>query len=184
LKRDLVEAARRGDHAAFEVLASEAIDRLYSLARLIVGDAQRAEDAVQDGLIRAWRGLPELRDPDRWDAWLHRLIVNACTDQGRRGMRRPIEVRMVGPEASVGDHAGMIGDHDQLERGLRRLKPEQRSAVVLHFYLGMTVPEVADALDVPVGTAKSRIHYAVEALRAAIEADERVPIRAASGVTQ
>jgi DNA-directed RNA polymerase specialized sigma24 family protein len=78
----------------------------------------------------------------------------------------------------------MIGDHDQLERGLKRLKPDQRSAVVLHFYLGLTVPEVADAQDVPVGTAKSRIHYAIDALRAAIEADERAPIRATSGVTR
>ena len=184
MQRDLVEAARRGDHAAFEVLASAAVDRLYALARLIVGDAQRAEDAVQEALIRAWQGLPELRDPDRWDAWLHRLIVNASTDQGRRVMRRPVEVRMVGPEAAIGDHVGMIGDHDQLERGLKRLKPDQRSAVVLHFYLGLTVPEVADAQDVPVGTAKSRIHYAVDALRAAIEADERAPIRATSEVTR
>ena len=184
MQRDLVEAARRGDHAAFEGLASAAVDRLYSLARLILGDAHRAEDAVQEALIRAWQGLPELRDPDRWDAWLHRLIVNACSDQGRRVMRRPVEVRMVGPEAAIGDHFGMIGDHDQLERGLKRLKPGQRSAVVLHFYLGLTVPEVADALDVPLGTAKSRIHYAVDALRAAIEADERAPIRATSEVTR
>jgi len=184
LKLDLVEAARSGDHAAFEVLASEAVDRLYAVARLIVGDAHRAEDAVQEALIRAWQGLPELREPERWNAWLHRLIVNACADQGRRAMRRPVEVRMVGQEAATRDDVGMIGDHDQLERGLRRLKPEQRSAVVLHFYLGLSVPEVADALDVPVGTAKSRIHYAVGALRAAIEADERAPIRAASGVTQ
>ena len=184
MQRDIVEAARRGDHAAFEVLASAAVDRLYSLARLIVGDAQRAEDAVQEALIRAWQGLPGLRDSDHWDAWLHRLIVNACTDQGRRVMRRPLEVRMVGPEAAIGDHVGMIGDHDQLERGLKRLKPDQRSAVVLHFYLGLTVPEVADAQDVPVGTAKSRIHYAVDALRAAIEADERAPIRATSEVTR
>jgi RNA polymerase sigma-70 factor, ECF subfamily len=184
LQRDLVEAARSGDHGAFEALASAAVDRLYALARLIVGDAHRAEDAVQEALIRAWRGLPELRDPERWDAWLHRLIVNACADQGRRAMRRPIEVRMLGLEPAIGDHARTIGDHDQLERGLQRLKPEQRSAVVLHFYLGLTVPEVADALDVPVGTAKSRIHYAVGALRAAIEADERMPIHAAGEVTQ
>ena len=184
MQHDLVEAARRGDHAAFEALASAAGDRLYGLARLILGDTHQAEDAVQDALIRAWRGLPELRDPERWDAWLHRLVVNACADHGRRGMRQPVEVRMVRMEPSVGDHTGSIGDHDQLERGLRRLRPQHRAAVVLHFYLGLTVPEVAETLDVPVGTAKSRIHYAVEALRAALEADERAPVTAVSGVTR
>ena len=95
-----------------------------------------------------------------------------------------MEVRMVRIEPAVGDQTGSIGDHDQLERGLRRLRPQHRAAVVLHFYLGLTVPEVAETLDVPVGTAKSRIHYAVEALRAALEADERAPITAASGVTR
>jgi RNA polymerase sigma-70 factor (ECF subfamily) len=184
LQRDLVEAARRGDHEAFEVLATAAGTRLYALARLMLGDVYQAEDAVQDTLIRAWRGLPDLRDPERWDAWLHRLIVNACADHGRRGMRQPMQVQMIRTEPAIGDHASSIGDVDQLERGLRRLKPQQRAAVVLHFYLGLTVPEVADALNVPIGTAKSRIHYAIDALRAALEADERTPVVATSGVAR
>jgi len=183
LQRDLVEAAQHGDHEAFEVLASAAVDRLYAVARLVLRDAHQAEDAVQDALVSAWQSLPELRDPERWEAWLHRLIVNACADQGRRRKRQSMEVRMVRFEPAIADPAVSVDDQDQLDRGFRRLKDDQRTAVVLHLYLGLSVPEVADALGVPVGTAKSRIHYAVEALRAALEADARTPI-ATTGLTQ
>ena len=184
MQRDLVEAARRGDHEAFEALAASSGDRLYRIARLILRDAHLAEDAVQEALVHAWRHLPTLRDPDRWDAWLHRLVVNASADEGRRRQRQTPEVRLIRFEPGTGDDARSIDNHEQLDRGFRRLKPDQRAAVVLHFYLGLTVPEVADALGVPVGTAKSRIHYAVEALRAALEADERVPTVAAGGHTR
>ena len=184
MQRDLVEAARDGDHEAFEVLASAAGDRLYRFAWLVLGDSHQAEDAVQDAIVRAWQGLPELRDPERWEAWLHRLIVNACADQGRLRMRQSVEVRMVRLEPAARDDVHLVDDHDQLDRGFRKLKPGQRAAVVLHFYLGLSVPEVADALGVPVGTAKSRIHYAVDAMRAALEADERTPIATTGGLTQ
>ena len=131
MQRDLVEAARLGDHEAFEVLAASAGDRLYAIARLTLRDAHLAEDAVQDALVHAWRNLPTLRDPDRWDAWLYRLIVNACADQGRHRQRRAAEVRMVRMEPSNPDEARSIDDHDQLDRGFRRLKPDQRVAVAL-----------------------------------------------------
>jgi RNA polymerase sigma-70 factor, ECF subfamily len=184
LQRDLVEAAQRGDHEAFEVLASAAARRLAAFARLVLSDADRADDAVQETLVRAWQNLPDLRDPDRWEAWLHRLIVNACADQGRRKQRQAVEVRMIQIEPTTADHAQWIGDNDQLERGFQRLKPDQRAAVVLRYYLGLTIPEVADALGVPVGTAKSKVHYAVETLRAALEADERAPLASPGGVAQ
>lgn len=183
MQRDLVEAARQGDHHAFEVLASAAGDRLYGLARLVLGDAHQAEDAVQDALIRAWQGLPELRDPERWEAWLHRLIVNACADHGRRRMRQSLEVRMVRFEPATADTSRSVDDQDQLDRAFRTLKAEQRAAVVLHLYIGLSVPEVAAALGVPVGTAKSRIHYAVQAMRAALEADDRTPVATIGGLT-
>src|SRR5262245_32626383 len=184
VQRDLVEAARRGDHEAFEALAAVAGSRLLTVARLVLRDSHQAEDAVQEALVRAWQNLPLLRDPDRWDAWLHRLLVRACADQGRRRRRHVVEVRMVGIEPAIADQAGSIADHDQLDRGFRHLKPDQRAAVVLHFYLGLTVPEVADALGIPVGTAKSKIHYAVEALRAALEADGRAPAVTSPGVAR
>jgi RNA polymerase sigma-70 factor, ECF subfamily len=173
VQRELVEAARLGDHEAFEALAASAGTRLLTIARLVLRDGPQAEDAVQDALVRAWQSLPHLRDPDRWDAWLHRLVVRACADQGRRRRRHEAEVSMIGIEAAVGDQAGSIVVRDQLDRGFRRLKPDQRTALVLRFYVGLSVPEVADALGVPVGTAKSKIHYAVEAMRAELQADER-----------
>ena len=184
MQRDLVEGAQRGDHEAFELLTAAAGDRLFGFARLVLGDAHDAEDAVQDALVRAWRGLPLLRDPDRWDAWLHRLIVNACADHGRRRMRQVAEVRLLPMGAALGDDAHAIDDHDQLDRGFQRLKPHHRAAIVLHFYMDLSMAEVAEALGVPVGTAKSRIHYAVEALRAALEADERATIAATEGLTR
>ena len=184
MQRDLVEAAQRGDHEAFELLTAAAGDRLFGFARLVLGDAHYAEDAVQDALVGAWRGLPVLRDPDRWDAWLHRLIVNACADHGRRRMRRVAEVPLLPTGAAPGDDAKAIDDHDQLDRGFQRLKPHHRAAIVLHFYMDLSMAEVADALGVPVGTAKSRVHYAVEALRAALEADERAPIATTGGLTR
>lgn len=176
MQRDLVEAAQRGDHEAFEVLASASADRLFAIARLILRDIDRAQDAVQETLVRAWRELPGLRDPDRFGAWLHRLIVNACADQGRSERRWSAQIRAIREPEPADDAAGLLADRDQLERGFRRLKPDQRAVVVLHFYLGLPVPEIADTLGIPLGTAKSRLHYAIEALRAALEADARVPV--------
>jgi len=173
VQRDVVEAARGGDHEAFETLAMAAGDRLYAIAYLILHDRQRAEDAVQEALVHAWRELPGLRDPDRFDAWLHRLIVNSCADEGRHQRRWSTEVRMIRSEPTTEDGATSLADRDQLERGFRRLKPEQRTVVVLHFYVGLPVPEIAETLGIPAGTVKSRLHYATETLRAALEADSR-----------
>ena len=181
MARALVEAAQRGDHEAFEVLAIAAGDRLFRLGRLILRDVQLAEDAVQETLVKAWRELPTLRDPERFDAWLNRLLVNACADQGRRRRWRQTEVQLLRLEPSEPDSSQSAADRDQLERGFRRLKPDQRVAIVLHFYLGLSAVEIADTLGLPAGTIKSRLHYATEALRAALEADARRPVAAANG---
>ncbi len=173
MRRDLVEAASRGDHGAFEVLATSAGDRLYAVARLILRSADLAEDAVQEALIRAWRQLPSLRDPDRFDAWLYRLVVNACADQGRQLRRWSQQVRPLQLDASISDDTGSVADREQLERGFRRLKPEQRAVIVLHYYSGFSTPEIAGILGIAEGTARSRLYYATEALRAALEADAR-----------
>jgi RNA polymerase sigma-70 factor (ECF subfamily) len=174
VQRDLVEQARRGDHEAFEVLAAAAADRLFAIARLILRDRDGAQDAVQEALVHAWRELPRMRDPDRFGAWLHRLVINACADQGRHQRRWSAEIRVIPVEPTTDDGARSLADRDELERGFRRLKPEQRAVVVLHHYLGLPIPEVAETLGIPEGTAKSRLHYAMEALRAALEADARL----------
>jgi RNA polymerase sigma-70 factor (ECF subfamily) len=179
--RALVEAAQRGDHDAFEALAIGAADRLFAIARLILRDSHMAEDAVQETLVHAWRDLPGLRDPERFDAWLHRLLVNACADEGRQRRRWSAEIQLVRTEPVVDDAIGSMVDRDQLERGFRCLKPEQRAVVVLHYYLGLTAAEVAETIGIPVGTAKSRLHYGTETLRAALEADARSPVAVTNG---
>jgi RNA polymerase sigma-70 factor (ECF subfamily) len=175
MRRELVEAARRGDHEAFEVLATSVGDRLYAVARLILRSTELAEDAVQEALVRAWQGLPKLRDPDRFDAWLYRLVVNACAEQGRQLRRWSQQVRTLSLEPSISDETGSVADREQLERGFSRLKPEQRAVLVLHYYSGFSSAEIAGILGIPAGTARSRLHYATEAMRAALETDARQP---------
>jgi RNA polymerase sigma-70 factor, ECF subfamily len=173
VQTELVRLARGGDREAFAVLAGGAVDRLYALARLILRDAELAEDATQNALVRAWRDLPTLRDVERFDAWLYRLIVRACADLGRDRRRWRAEITVLPNEPSEPDRTSELADRDQLERGMRRLSDAQRAILILHFHLGLSPTEAAETLAIPIGTAKSRLHYAIEALRAAIAADER-----------
>jgi RNA polymerase sigma factor (sigma-70 family) len=171
-QRRLVELARQGDHDAFAELARAAVVRLDQAARLILRDPELARDAVQEGLIRAWRDLPSLRDPDRFDAWLHRLTVNACIDQTRRRGRRPIEVELTPIHApAMYDMSGTLADRDQVDGVLRRLDERGRAIVVLHYFVGLPLTEVAATLGIPVGTVKSRLHRALGEMRVAISAE-------------
>lgn len=178
MQMELVERARRGDREAFGVLAAGAVDRLYRIARLLLCDTELAEDATQDALVRAWRDLGTLRDAARFDAWLHRILVRSCTDIGRRRRRWRTEISVVPSEPIEPDSTAGLADRDQIERGLRRLNESQRTILVLHFYVGLSPSEAAAALEIPVGTAKSRLHYAIEALRAVLAADERISVGA------
>jgi RNA polymerase sigma-70 factor (ECF subfamily) len=149
------------------------IDHLYRIARLILRDFDSAEDAVQEALVRCWRDLPGLRDPERFDAWLNRLLVHSVTDEARNRSRFVANVRIVRIEPSQPDSAGALADQDELARVFDRLSIDHRTIVAFHFYLGLTVDEAATTIGIPVGTAKSRLHYATDALRAALEADAR-----------
>ena len=174
MQQDLVERARRGDHDAFAMLAGAAIFRLDAAARLILRDPDQAKDAVQETLVRAWRDLPTLRSVDRFDAWLHRLLVRACIDEARRLRRHRVDVELtVLHTTAVADASSSMADRDQLERGFSRLEPEARALIVLHHYLDLPLPEVAVALRLPLGTAKSRLHRALQSMRAALDADAR-----------
>jgi RNA polymerase sigma-70 factor (ECF subfamily) len=169
-QRGLVEQARGGDHDAFTTLVIAAAPRLDAAARLILRDRELARDAVQDALIRAWRDLPGLREPDRFAAWLHRLTVNACLDIVRRRRRRPIEVVLGAVAVATSPDASReLAERDELEQALARLEPELRALVVLHHYLGMPLPEASASLNIPLGTAKSRLHRALTGLRRALE---------------
>jgi len=172
---ELAIRARSGDHDAFAELAARTIGRLTAAARLILHDEDRAQDAVQDALISAWRDIRGLRDPDRLDAWLHRLLVRSCYAQLRRARRRSVVEIALAPtyEPAVADVQANVAAHDQLERGLRRLSPDERVVLVLTYYVDLPLADAARALDVPVGTLKSRLHRAIRSLRAAIDADDR-----------
>jgi len=165
-QRSLVERAQRGDHDAFAALVHGAIGRLDVAARLIVRDPELARDAVQDALFRAWRDLLGLRDPERFDAWLYRLTVNACLDQMRRARRRPIEVEITPLHVPVeADPSIQVADRDAVDHVLRRLDANGRAIVVLHYYAGLPLTDVGQALGLPVGTVKSRLHRALEEMR-------------------
>jgi RNA polymerase sigma-70 factor, ECF subfamily len=174
MQRDLVERARKGDHDAFAELAGAAISRLDAAAWLMLRDVEQAKDAVQEALVRAWRDLPTLRDPDRFDAWLHRLLVHACIDEARRLRRHRVDVELTTITLpSIVDDVSVIEDRDRLERGFLRLEPEMRAVIVLHHYLDLPMPVVAATLGIPLGTAKSRLHRALAEMRAALDADAR-----------
>jgi RNA polymerase sigma-70 factor (ECF subfamily) len=174
MQRDLVERAMAGDHDAFADLARSAIGRLFNVARLILRDDGRAEDATQEALVAAWRDLSALRDPDRFEAWLHRLLVRSCFREARRGRRRwAIETDVRPLEAIQPDPTAELADREQLERGFARLAVDQRTVLVLHYYLGFSLDEAAATLGIPPGTVRSRLHRATLALRAALDADAR-----------
>lgn len=172
MERRLVERAMRGDEEAFDLLVGRLGDSLYSAARRILRDATLAQDATQQALLAAWRYLPQLRDPDRFEAWTYRLLVNACNAEARRERRHRGNLRLLPhDEPASPDPASSIAGMDQLDRAFRQLSVEHRTVVVLVHYLGMTPTEAAAALGTPAGTARSRLHYAIQHLRSTLEAE-------------
>jgi RNA polymerase sigma factor (sigma-70 family) len=167
----LVERARSGDHDAFSVLVRASVPRLLGAARLILRDQDRAQDAVQEALVMAWRHVRALRDPEAWDAWLYRLTVRACYRSARTTKRRSVVELHVMPDREPvldDDFPAHLAERDRLGRELGRLPVDQRAVMVLHFYLGLPLTEAADVLGIPAGTAKSRLHRGLETLRSAL----------------
>jgi RNA polymerase sigma-70 factor (ECF subfamily) len=178
----LVDRARQGDRQAFADLIRVAGARLDATARLILRDPDLAQDAVQETLIRAWRSLPGLRDPSTFDHWLHSLVAHACIDLARKRRRRVVEVELTPVQfAEVFDETGQVADRDLLDRALARLEPEMRAVVVLHFYLDLPLPRVAEMLGIPGGTAKSRLHRSLGILRSTMSIEEVTSASVAGG---
>ena len=172
-RSELVRQARQGDRDAYDILLTDVVDHLYRIARLILRDFDSAEDAVQEALVRCWRDLPSLRDPDRFDAWLNRILMRAITDEARKRRGFVMNVIQLQIEPAEADSSGALADRDEIARVFDRLSIEHRTIVVLHHYLGMTTDQAARTIGIAPGTAKSRLHYATEALRAALDADSR-----------
>ena len=167
MQPDLVIRAANGDREAFSQLANTAFDQLYRTARLILRDEDRAADAVQEALLSAWVHIHAVRDPDRFEAWLRRLLVHACyREAGRVGRRRDMEVQITELDMpGTEDVQRATANRDQIERGFRRLSIDQRAALTVHHYLGLTDLDAAVVLDIPLGTYKSRLNRATSALR-------------------
>ena len=177
MDRDLVGAAQRGDQAAFVDLVRLGGGRYFAVAHRILRDIDRADDAVQEALVIAWRDLPSLRDPDRFDAWVHRLLTNVCIADAGRERKRISNLYVLpidGPAAP--DELLSIADRDQLDRGFRRLTPDERAVLVLRHYVGYEPTEIAQLLGLSAGTVRSRLHHAHRAMRAALEADARAAV--------
>jgi RNA polymerase sigma-70 factor (ECF subfamily) len=173
LRTRLVERARQGDETAFAELVDLDGDRCYATAYRILRDVERAQDAVQQAFLLAWRELPRLRDPERFEVWLHRLVVNACYEEFRRYRRWSVNVRTLpvdGP--ATADTTVSIDERDALDRAFRTLTPEHRAVVVLHYHAGMPLASIAEVAGIPLGTVKSRLHYATRILREALATDE------------
>lgn len=170
---ELVERAQSGDHEAFSDLARASFARLFGAAKLILRDEDRAQDAVQEALVLAWKHVRALRDPEAWDAWLYRLTVRACYRLARTARRHDVaELQIEPPPEPAGhDFTGPLAERDRLGRELGRLPVDQRAVMVLHFYLDLPLTEAADVLDIPVGTAKSRLHRGLDALRSSLAAE-------------
>ena len=175
MDRDLVERARAGDRDAFANLVHQVSDRLYAVAFRILRDTGLAEDALQNALVTAWRQIPHLRDPDRFDAWIHRVLITSCYVEARRTRQWNVRVRALPDhdDPSTPDESRAAADRDELERAFRRLPIDQRSVFVLRHYVGLPLVEIAETLGIPAGTARSRLHHAHRAMRAALEADAR-----------
>src|SRR6476619_7222248 len=169
MDRDLVERARRGDREAFAVLVHQVSDTLYTVAHRILRDTGLAEDALQNALVLAWRQLPHLREADSFEAWIHRILVHACYDEVQRSRQWSANVRVLPVEGpTTPDETSVVAARDELERAFRRLPVDQRAVFVLHHYLGLPLVEIAEMLEIPAGTARSRLHYATRGLRDAL----------------
>jgi RNA polymerase sigma-70 factor (ECF subfamily) len=171
--RELVLKAQHGDRAAYEVLAGDSARRLFLVCQRILRDYDEAEDATQRALVEMWRDLPGLRDPDRFEAWTYRLAVRCSLAEARRERRLRGTVRpLPGHTPLVRDETTAVADRDELDEAFRHLTPEHRAVVVLRYFVGLSLEEIAQIVGVPYGTVASRLHYSLRDLRRLIGADD------------
>jgi RNA polymerase sigma-70 factor (ECF subfamily) len=181
VETELVKRAQNGDRDAFGLVAGEIATRFLAISRRILRDLDLAEDATQQALVAIWRDLPQLRDPARFDAWSYRLLVRACYAEGRRSRQWLPNLHILPADEPVGSGGvDSVIHRDELETAIRRLSVEHRAVLVLHHYADLPAERVAQVLDVPIGTVYSRLHHAMRAMRAALDADDRPVAREAS----
>ena len=173
LEEGRLVAATRDRAASFEAIALSQLDPSYRLAALILRDPDEAEDATHDAYVQAFRNRRSLRDMDRFEAWFGRIVVNVCRDRLRRRRRQAVMDLSPDLRDERAEIAEPIGDRVALESAFTRLSADHRIAIVLRYYLDLTVDQIADRVGVPAGTVKSRLHHAVSELRT--ELDQPIP---------
>jgi RNA polymerase sigma-70 factor (ECF subfamily) len=174
VETELVKRAQHGDREAFGLIAADIATRFLAISRRILRDLDLAEDATQQALVAVWRDLPQLRDPARFDAWSYRLLVHACYAEGRGVRHWSPNLRQLPEDALAASNTlDEVILRDQLETAIRRLSVDHRTVLVLHHYADIPAERVAEIVGVPIGTVYSRLHHAMRALRAALEADAR-----------
>ncbi len=159
---------------AFATFTERRLDRAYRLAGVILRDPVEAEDAVHYASVAAWLHWADLRDEAKADAWFDRIIVNECRARLRRRRIAPLTVADP-PDGNGPDDYRLVVERAVLHAALAGLEPDHRIAVVLRHVSGLTPAEIAARPGVPEGTVKSRLHYALRDLRAALEAGDRLP---------
>jgi RNA polymerase sigma-70 factor (ECF subfamily) len=175
---DLVERAQHGDVRAFEDLIRTRLDKLFRTACGILGDPAEAEDAAQDACIIAWQKLPTLRDADRLDAWLGRVLLNTCRMRlrARRGVREIAmdDARTADDLPDQGRMTERAEDVDRVVRALDRVSAEDRALLLLHHAYNERLETIAETLGIPSGTVKWRLSRARRAVQQALERDQQV----------
>jgi RNA polymerase sigma-70 factor (ECF subfamily) len=175
LDRSLIDRARNGDLDAFESIVNARMDAVYRLTSAILGNEADARDAAQEAFVAAWRQLSRLREPEKFEAWLQRVAVNAARQTYRARSRRHIREIPSSTVVALADRTAGRPTRDDaaiLDAALATLPVDQRAILVLHHLEGRPLAELATILDVPEGTAKSRLFTARRGLAAAIAADE------------
>lgn len=168
----LVVQAQRGDTRAFESLMVADHHRLFRVAQGILRDPYLAEDATQQAFLDIWRDIRRLRDPSKFAGWSYRLLVRVCFAEARRKRYAVSDTEMLpDQEPLAADAFDAVVDRDELERAFQLLSIEQRTVIVLHHLMDLTLEQIAETLDIPLGTVHSRVSRAMRALRAAMRAD-------------
>jgi RNA polymerase sigma-70 factor (ECF subfamily) len=158
--------------AAFAALTDRYLDAAYRLAGVILGDPVEAEDATHDAVVAAWRAYGSLRDPDRFEAWFQRILINTCRDRLRRRSRRPVvAIDLVGRTVATGDAISSADDRVVLDRAFSALGPDHRIVIALRYFTDLSIEEIAVRVGIPAGTVKSRLHVATRNLQAALDGE-------------
>ena len=155
---------------AFRSLVDRRLDASYRLANAILGEPADAQDAVHDAFVTAWRQWPSLRDPASFDGWFQRIVVNTCRNRLKRATGLRVtdisdELAIATPDAYASTH-----DRDALDGALARLRPDDQVLLALRYYQDLKVDDIAGVLGIRPGTVMSRLHHAMDRLRAAIDA--------------